>query len=147
MSPVLHVTVAAIARAGDRYLLVDEIVKGERVVNQPAGHWEPNETLLEAVARETLEETGWEFAPRGLIGVYQWAHPGGRDTFLRFAFHGEAVRWVSDQLDAEIQRVLWWTEQEIRASTLPLRSPQVLRAIEDFQNGAHYPLDCLKQIR
>lgn len=146
MSPSLHVTVAAVARSANRYLLVEELIQGERVVNQPAGHWEPDETLVEAVVRETLEETGWELQPQGLVGVYQWAHPGGRDTFLRFAFHGEAIKPVTEQLDAEIQRVLWWTREEIQASALPLRSPQVLRCIEDFENGAHYSLDCLKRI-
>jgi len=148
MNPSLHVTVAAIARSADGYLLVEETIEGRRVVNQPAGHWEPDETLHQAVVRETREETGWEFTPRGLVGIYQWAHPNGRDTFLRFAFYGQARQ--PDQartLDPEIERVLWWTAAEIRAAAVPLRSPQVLRCIEDYENGARFSLDCLNHIR
>lgn len=147
MNPALHVTVAAVVRSGGRYLLVEEEIEGRRVVNQPAGHWEPDETLYEAVIRETLEETGWELRPHGLVGIYQWAHPNHRDTFLRFAFYGDAVqRDHSRELDAEIRRVLWWTRQEIQGAALPLRSPQVLRCIEDFENGARFSLDCLNQV-
>lgn len=148
MDPSLHVTVAAVARSEGRYLLVEEMIEGRRVVNQPAGHWEPDETLYEAVVRETLEETGWEFLPRGLVGIYQWEHPNGQDTFLRFAFYGDALqRDHTRELDTEIEQVLWWTEGEIRAATLPMRSPQVLRCIEDFEQGARFSLDCLNPIR
>ncbi len=148
MNPTLHVTVAAVARSEGRYLLVAEHIEGRRVVNQPAGHWEPNETLYEAVVRETLEETGWEFLPQGLVGVYQWAHPNGRDTFLRIVFYGDALRCdESRELDAEIEQVLWWTGEQVRAASVPLRSPQVLRCIDDFENGARFSLDCLNHIQ
>lgn len=147
MDSSLHVTVAAVARSEGRYLLVEEQIEGRRVVNQPAGHWEPDETLSEAVVRETLEETGWEFLPRGLVGIYQWRHPNGRDVYLRFAFYGDAL-YPDDsrELDSEIVRVLWWTRDEIRSTPLPLRSPQVLRCIEDYENGARFSLDCLNHI-
>lgn len=148
MSSSLHVTVAAIARSEGRYLLVEEHIEGRRVVNQPAGHWEPAETLDEAVVRETLEETGWKFVPKGLVGIYQWEHPNRRDTFLRFAFYGDAVAPIpSASLDPEIERVLWWTEREIRSASVPLRSPQVLRCIEDFEKGARFSLECLVRVR
>lgn len=147
MSASLHVTVAALARSGNRYLLVAERIDGKLVINQPAGHWEPDETLYDAVVRETLEETGWAFEPKGLVGIYQYRHANGRDTFLRFVFHGDAVRPVpSSELDSQIERVLWWTEEEIRSSSVPLRGPQVLRCIDDFQRGARYNLACLNRI-
>lgn len=147
MNDTLHVTVAAVARSDDRYLLVQERIDGRRVVNQPAGHWEPDETLIEAVRRETLEETGWEFEPRGLVGIYQWHQPDKPDVFLRFAFHGDAVRPIRDrELDTGIERVLWWSGQDVRTADLPLRSPMVARCIEDFENGAHHELETLKHI-
>jgi 8-oxo-dGTP pyrophosphatase MutT (NUDIX family) len=147
MDPSIHVTVAAITCSAGRYLLVEEQIQGRRVINQPAGHWEPDETLYQAVVRETLEETGWEFIPRGLVGIYQWSHPNGRDTFLRFAFHGDAVAHdPARELDTEIQQVLWRTPQELRSTDVPLRSPQVLRCIDDFERGARFSLDCLKVI-
>jgi len=148
MNRSLHVTVAAIVRADGRYLLVEEEIDGRRVVNQPAGHWEPDETLVDAVVRETLEETAWEFEPHGLVGIYQWGHPNGRDTFLRFAFHGDVLRRHEDrELDVEIERVLWWSPEEIRSAALPLRSPQVLRCVDDYENGARFSLNCLNLVR
>lgn len=147
MNTPLHVTVAAIARSAGRYLLVRERIEGKPVINQPAGHWEPDETLVEAVKRETLEETGWEFEPRGLVGIYQWNHPDRPDTFLRFAFHGDAARQdASRELDAEIEEVLWWDRSDISDASLPWRSPMVARCIEDFENGARFSLDCLRLI-
>jgi len=148
MSHSLHVTVADIARSGERYLLVEEVIQGERVINQPAGHWEPDESLYQAVVRETREETAWEFEPRGLVGVYQWTHPNDMDIFLRFAFYGDAIRRdPAQELDSEIERVVWLTRQELRDASRPLRSPQVLRCIDDFEGGARFSLDCLKHIR
>lgn len=147
MSTSLHVTVAAIVRVDEHYLLVEEEIEGRRVINQPAGHWEPDETLTEAVVRETLEETGRRFRPHGLVGIYQWQHPAGRDTFLRFAFYGDVLLTDEDRaLDSQIKRVLWWTKAQIRSASVPLRSPQVLRCIEDFERGARFSLDCLNYI-
>lgn len=147
MNPPFHVTVAAVARSGDRYLLVQERIEGRTVVNQPAGHWESNETLVDAVRRETLEETGREFQPHGLVGIYQWQHPESAETFLRFTFWGDVGRQYADrELDEEIERVLWWRREEIRSPALPLRSPIVARCIEDFENGAHFDLDCLSRL-
>lgn len=148
MSTALHVTAAAIVRVDERYLLVEEEVDGRRVINQPAGHWEPDESLPEAVVRETLEETGWQFRPHGLVGIYQWQHPNGRDTFLRFAFYGDVLQVDADRaLDPEIKQVLWWTKTQLRSASVPLRSPQVLRCIEDFESGARFSLNCLNHIR
>lgn len=147
MESSLHVTVAAVARSEGRYLLVEERIEGRRVINQPAGHWERDETLYEAVVRETLEETGWDFLPHGLVGIYQWEHPNRRDRFLRFTFYGDALQRDNDrELDTEIQQVVWRTGEEIRSATLPLRSPMVLRCIEDFENGARFSLDCLNHV-
>lgn len=147
MARNIHVTVAALALEDERFLLVAERIDGRSVVNQPTGHWEPDETLQEAVVRETREETGWQFLPRGLVGIYQWERPDGRDTFLRFVFHGDATNGPpSPKLDPEIEQVLWWTETEIRSTTMPLRSPMVLRCIEDYQAGIRYDLECLSHI-
>lgn len=148
MARNIHVTVAAIALKDERFLLVAECVDGRSVVNQPAGHWEPDETLQQAVVRETREETGWEFVPRGLVGIYQWDHPDEKNTFLRFVFHGDATNAPrSPELDSEIERVLWWTEPEIRSPAMPWRSPMVPRCIEDYRAGIRYDLDCLSHIR
>ncbi len=142
-----HVTVAAIICRDGRFLLVEEQIDGRMVLNQPAGHLEEGESLLDAVVRETLEETGWDFAPRALLGVYRWPSPADRKTFLRFAFTGDLLRHDAERpLDQGIIRTLWMTPEEIAQSTTRHRSPQVHRCIGDFLAGTRYPLDSLREV-
>jgi len=126
------VTVAAVIRESDRYLMVEERPDGTPVINQPAGHLEFGETLVEAVRREVLEETGHRFTPTGLIGVYQWTLPGTRHTYLRFCFAGDIDDTVSpEDRDPDIIATHWMTLEEIAQGAVPLRSPLVLRCIRD----------------
>jgi len=136
------VTVAALIEDDDgRFLLVQERISGESVYNQPAGHLEDGETLIDAVIRETREESGWEFQPESLIGIYQWRHPDKGNTFIRVAFSGKGLQHDPDgELDACIERTLWLTAEEIRKQHDRLRSPMVLRCIEDYLAGFRYPL-------
>ena len=140
------ITVACVIERDGRYLLVEEQVRGETVVNQPAGHLEPDESLVEAAMRETLEETRWEVSIDGLIGVYQWQAPDGTH-FVRFAFAATALRERLDlQLDQGILRSLWLTLEELGQGQHKLRSPLVTRVIEDAGKRRPQPLDCLVQL-
>jgi 8-oxo-dGTP pyrophosphatase MutT (NUDIX family) len=142
-----HVTVAAVIEHGGRFLLVQERESGRTVFNQPAGHLEEGESLVSAVIRETLEETGWHFQPAALIGMYRWRHPGKGVTYLRAAFSGTGVSWDSDRtLDKAIERTLWLSLGEIRAQARMLRSPMVLKSIEDYLAGTRYPLSLLADV-
>jgi len=136
------VTVAAVAERNGSFLLVEEIADGKRVYNQPAGHWEPGETLAAGCARETLEESAHRFVPTHLIGIYRWKAPKDDVTFLRFAFCGEVEGQESGRaLDREIVRAVWLTLEEIRELRPRHRSPLVLRCIEDYLSGRRFPLD------
>jgi 8-oxo-dGTP pyrophosphatase MutT (NUDIX family) len=138
------VTVAAIVEREGRFLLVEEETDDGLMLNQPAGHLEANESLVEGAARETLEETAYEFTPAYLVGVYRWRHPGRNVTYLRFAFAGRLGTHHPDRtLDTGIVRALWLTAAEIRASRSRHRSPLVVRCMEDYQLGARAPLDLL----
>ena len=141
----LHVTVAAVARRGDSFLLVEERVGGKPLYNQPAGHLEENESLLEAVVRETLEETAHHFTPRHVVGVYQWQQPGARDTYIRVAFAGDAQ--IADDppaLDGDILGAHWMDASHVRAlPSARFRSPMVMRCIEDCIAGRHLPLSAV----
>jgi len=135
------VTVAAVIEQEGRFLLVEEESSGERVYNQPAGHWERGETLIEACARETLEESAWHFEPAGLVGIYSWASAAGT-VFLRFAFHGKlGTHEPERRLDSPILRAAWLTAGEIRALARRHRSPLVMRCVEDYLAGRRYPID------
>jgi 8-oxo-dGTP pyrophosphatase MutT (NUDIX family) len=134
------VTVATIVARDGRFLIVEENVRGELVLNQPAGHLEPDESLLDAARRETLEETGWSVTIDHLVGVYQWRSDSG-EHFLRFTFAGSALRHDPQQpLDDGIVRAVWLTREEIAAGGVRPRSPMVLRGIEDWLNGQRMPL-------
>jgi 8-oxo-dGTP pyrophosphatase MutT (NUDIX family) len=130
------VTVAAVIERGGRFLIVEERIGQRLLLNQPAGHVELDETLLAAVAREVNEESAWRFAPRALVGVYQWRNPARRRSFLRFAFCGEVTGHnPAQRLDHGIVTTHWLTAEELRAQPERLRSPLVLRCIEDYLAG------------
>lgn len=142
-----HVTVAAVVESGSRFLLVRERINDQTVYNQPAGHLERGESLATAVIRETLEETGWQFEPEAIIGLYRWQQPGKDKTYLRVAFAGRGVRHDAERLlDPEIEDVLWMSVAEMRRQTGSLRSPMVLRTVEDYLAGTRFPLSLLADI-
>ena len=137
-----HVTVAAVIERGGTFLLVEEETDEGIRFNQPAGHLECGEALTAAVVREALEETGYAFVPRFLVGVYHWRHPRKDITYLRFAFGGEIAGHDADRaLDTGILEARWLSLDEIRASADRHRSPMILRCIEDWQAGRRYPLE------
>ena len=142
-----HMTVAAMIENEGRFLLVQENVSGKSVFNQPAGHLEDNETLVEAVIRETLEETAWHFQPENVTGIYRWRHPEKHKTFIRITFAGKGLYHDPEvQLDSCIEQTVWLTPEEIRNKGKLLRSPMVLRSIEDYLSGVCYPLALLADI-
>ena len=138
------VTVAAVIEREGKFLLIEEDADGERVTNQPAGHWEPGETLVQACMREALEESACRFEPRELVGIYRWHSALNGITYLRFAFAGAILDIEKDRpLDRDIIRAVWLTPEEIRACRARHRSPLVLRCVEDYLAGRRYPLDLI----
>ncbi|GAB6847699.1 NUDIX hydrolase [Paraburkholderia kururiensis] len=140
-----HVTVAAIVERGGRFLLVEEHTSQGLRLNQPAGHLEAGESLVDAVIRETLEETAHLFVPQALVGVYMThfgqPHESGA-TYLRFTFCGTAGEALADRaLDADIVRTLWMSADELRAAGERHRTPLVIRCIDDYLAGRRVPLD------
>lgn len=137
----VHVTVATVVARDGRFLLVEEIVGSRTVLNQPAGHWEAGETLVEAAVRETLEETAWDVEVTALLGTYTYQPPDLAHGFLRFAFLAEPRQHHAGRaLDAGIQRAVWLTPAELRADPTRHRSPMVQRCVEDALAGQRYPL-------
>lgn len=137
------VTVAAIMERDGRFLMVEERIRGQLVYNQPAGHLENGESLIDAVIRESREETAWEFEPEALVGFYLWSHVEGVTT-LRACFTGRATRHHShESLDDGIVQALWLTRDELAQRTPKLRTPLVLKCIDDYLTGQRVPLDVL----
>jgi 8-oxo-dGTP pyrophosphatase MutT (NUDIX family) len=139
-------TVAAIVERDGQFLLVEERVGTRMVFNQPAGHVERGEELITAVVRETLEETAWRFKPESLVGVYFWDQPDKQRSFMRFAFTGTVTDHdASRRLDRGIERAVWMTHDQIIARTSRLRSPMVMKCIEDYVSGQRYPLELIRE--
>lgn len=145
------VTVATVVVRDGKLLVVEERAQGRLVFNQPAGHLEPDESLLEAARRETLEETGWHVELTAFVGAYQWkaVNPdgsGGRH-YLRFAFAAEPVRHEPERvLDDGIVRAVWLTPTELQEQSDRHRSPLVWQAVQDYLAGRRSPLTMLQQI-
>ena len=143
----LHLTVAAIVSHRERYLMVEETVRGDLVINQPAGHVEPGESLIEAVVREALEETAWQFVPEAIVGNYLWQNPKSGEHVLRVAFVGKHRNFnPALELDTGIERTLWLSREELLKREAQLRSPMVVRGIDDYLAGKSYPLDVFSDL-
>ncbi|RMG33044.1 MAG: NUDIX hydrolase [Gammaproteobacteria bacterium] len=139
-----RVTVAAVIQDDlGRYLLVEEAPRGTRVLNQPAGHLEPGESLQEAVIREVREETCMAFSPTGVVGVYQWQVAPDGPSYLRFCFSGTATPLDDCRRDPDILALHWLSSDVLAGGQWRLRSPMVMQCIEDAERGDCYPLASL----
>ena len=138
-------TVAAVIESGGRYLVVEEMAEGRRVFNQPAGHLEPGERLVDAVVREVLEEAGVHFVPERLIGLYRWVNPRNHETHLRVAFSGHLNGSEPERtLDDPIITPHWLSYDELVDRRESHRSPLVMGCIDDHLQGCSYPLELLR---
>lgn len=143
-----RVTVAAVVERAGRFLLVQERISGRLVYNQPAGHLEDGESLVEAVIRETLEETAWHIEPLSIIGLYRWRSAGSAETYLRISFAGNPLRHEPERrLDPDVERTVWLDTQALRRASGSMRSPLVLRTVEDYLAGASHSLELLADIK
>jgi len=142
-----HVTVAAVIEEHGKFLLVEELIDGKIVLNQPAGHLEANESFLKAVIRETEEETATVFQPEYITGLYRWILPEKDRTYIRLCFTGKITQTLDDQpLDSDIIRTCWLSYEEITEQKKQLRSPLVLECIDDYRAGKRFPLELLKDL-
>ena len=141
-----HVTVATIVEDQGRFLLVEEMSADEKhVFNQPAGHLEANETLLEAAVRETLEETGWDVELTAVTGIYLYTAPSNGVTYQRICFAARPLRQHPERpLDDGILGARWMTRDELAAQPERWRSHLVLRCIDDYLKGERFPLALIR---
>lgn len=143
--PGWALTVAAVISRGGRFLVVEERDGGRLVFNQPAGHVEPGESLLDAVRREVREETGLDFTPVALVGIYQLRARNGKD-YCRVCFRGTVPEGAEARPeDPDILGCRWLSRADLALA--PLRSGLVLRCVDDALAGASYPLSLVEAVR
>ena len=136
------VTVAAVIERDKKFLFVEERISGRLVLNQPAGHLDPDESLERAVVREVMEETAHDFVPKQLVGIYRWFYKPKDVTYLRFCFAGVPGRhYPQRKLDRGIVGLHWLSLAELKARKEQHRSPLVQRCVEDYLHGARWPLE------
>ncbi|WP_292950339.1 NUDIX hydrolase [Neptuniibacter sp. UBA847] len=141
-----HATVAVIVEKEGKFLLVEESSSGKIVFNQPAGHIEEDETFIEAACRETLEESAWYVTPKYLVGFYIYKSGNNNTTYHRACFYAEALSHDPTlELDDGIIRAVWMTRDEIESNLEKLRSPMVLKCIDDYLAGKEYPLELIHE--
>jgi ADP-ribose pyrophosphatase YjhB (NUDIX family) len=139
-----HVTVATLIEQNGKFLLVHELSEGQRVYNQPAGHWEEHETLFDAALRETREETGWEVELTHLLGISHYVSPVNGFTYLRISFVAKAIKSIPNaQLDNDIFEAVWLTYEDINTKQDQLRSPLVKLDIDRYRQGERFPLSII----
>lgn len=141
------VTVAAVIEDNGRFLMVQERQDGRLVYNQPAGHLEQGESLHEAVIRETLEETTGVLQPTAVIGVYRWIEPNSGRTYLRVCFTGHCTHFDTGRTPApEIMGTAWMSRADLEAASGDMRSPLVMRCVDDYLTGTRHPLSLLTDL-
>ena len=140
-----NVTVAALVQdENDRYLMVEEESSTGPVFNQPAGHLEQGESLIDAVRREVMEETAYQFEPEYILGIYMYPNRAKNLTYMRVAFKGHVLSHYPEQeLDDGIIRAVWMTREELLEKPEKLRSIMVMKTIDDYMADKSYPLDLL----
>ncbi len=141
------VTVASIIEQDNKFLLIEEQTRDGLLINQPSGHLEANESPLEASIRETREETSFEFIPQNFLGVYLCQALSKKDsshvTYVRLAFSGIVGKFYNQPLDKGIENIFWLNYEQILENQHKLRTPLVLRCINDYLKNKNLPLDSI----
>jgi len=147
MSYQIHLTVATVIHRDGKFLMVRERDQGREVINQPAGHVEPGETLQQAALRETLEETGWHVSLTAFLGISTYHSPPHDLTYYRMSFAADPLQPAPGAvLDSDVIAAEWLTPEDLAAEAERLRSPLVMSTLETFLSGRHYPLDIIDNL-
>lgn len=142
-----HATVATLIERDGKFLMIEEYSSGRLVLNQPAGHIEENESIIEAAVRETFEESAWHVRPEHIIGLYVYRAPSNGITYYRICFYATALEHdPNSKLDDGIVAAHWMTRDEIAEQSDRLRGPMVLKCIDDYLAKKKYPLDFIYEI-
>lgn len=145
--------VAAILERDGRFLLVKEqLGEGNPDTakwSHPAGWIEVGEHPIEGIKREVKEETGFDFTPTHILGVYSnvrrdIASEKGTPHAIKLVFAGQLGETPTSVLNDDVSETHWFTLGEIDAMDVDvLRTRDIKKMIHDYLAGKRYPLDLI----
>ncbi len=130
---------------GDKFVLVQESLLAKKgYFNLPAGTLEVEENLQACLIREVQEETGVTIVPESFLGVYQCVLGNGHNIIL-FLFSATIPSdAVFHSEEHAVIETLSYEEVKAYGKEDKLRSPVVLKAIEDYRGGQRLPLSSVQ---
>lgn len=128
-----------------KYVLIQE-VRHEKAgfFNLPAGTLEVDEDFVQCVSREATEETGAEVELQYFLGVYQTVIASGSNVVF-LVFSGKVAtdaKFSSDE--HKVIEAFSYDEIVKMDASGQLRSPIVLRTIEDARANKVLPLESVQ---
>lgn len=140
-----YVGCGAVLCQGDKFILVQETLLAKKgFYNLPAGTLEIDEDLNTCLIREVQEETGVTITPESFIGVYQCVLGTGHNIIL-FIFSANIGNEATFHSEEHVViKALSYDEIAAYDKEGKLRSPVVLKAIEDYLNGQRLPMSTIQ---
>ena len=145
------VVVAALLEKNGKFLLVQENwgdVKG--LWNTPAGWLELGEEPVQATVREVKEESGYDFKPTSLLGIYSSVKTEGGEKKhpVKLVFKGEIAAQQASVDPKEIADRKWFSPEEIyKMDKSELRDLNIKQIVKDFISGQEVPLSSVKHFK
>jgi 8-oxo-dGTP pyrophosphatase MutT (NUDIX family) len=140
-----HITVATVVEDNGRFLMVEELKRERAVLNQPAGHLDPDESLIDAAIRETLEETGYDVEADRRDRHLPLHRPQQRRDLPAHLLCRQGPQAPPDyKLDTGIIGPLWLTRDELLAQRDRWRSELTLQCIDDYLGGKLFDLTLIR---
>jgi 8-oxo-dGTP pyrophosphatase MutT (NUDIX family) len=141
---------AIIKKEGKILLVKESGEKAKNLWNHPAGWIEVGDNPIETVKKEVKEETGFDFKPQYIIGIYSLFKTNLKEKFgikphgIKIIFGGEISQKNRGGLTKEIIETRWFKPEEIyKMDIQTLRDMDIKIIVRDYFKGKRYPLDLI----